>query len=56
MVHKTVRHFEETGSVKNCPKTGRPATATNLKKSLIFCNSLWRIHIFPPAEQLKNIK
>ncbi|EZA49482.1 hypothetical protein X777_12276 [Ooceraea biroi] len=33
-VHKTIRRFEETGSIKNHPKTGRPAKATNSEKSL----------------------
>lgn len=32
-VERTVRRFEETGSVKNRPKTGRPAT-TNEEKAL----------------------
>lgn len=33
-VQKTVRRFEETGSVKNRPNVGRPVTATNEEKSL----------------------
>lgn len=33
-VYKTIRRFEETGSVKDRPKPGRPVTATNPAKSL----------------------
>lgn len=33
-VVKTIQRFEETGSVKDRPKTGRPKTATNDQKSL----------------------
>lgn len=33
-VQKTVRRFEETGSVKDLPRTGRPRDATNEEKSL----------------------
>jgi len=32
IVKKTIQRFEET--VKDCPKSGRPASATNPKKSL----------------------
>ncbi|XP_024869057.1 uncharacterized protein LOC112452865, partial [Temnothorax curvispinosus] len=33
-VQKTVRRFEETGSVKDRPRSGRPKSATNFDKSL----------------------
>jgi len=33
-VQKTVKRFEETGSVKDCPRTGRPKDATNEEKNL----------------------
>ena len=33
-VSKTLRRFEETGSIKNRPVTGRPQAATNEEKSL----------------------
>lgn len=33
-VERTVKRFEETGSVKNRPKTGKPASAINEEKAL----------------------
>jgi len=33
-VVRTVQRFQETGSVKNCWKPGRPATASNDDKAL----------------------
>jgi len=33
-VVRTVQRFEENGSVKNHPKSGRPAIATNKNKAL----------------------
>lgn len=33
-VVRTVQRFQETGSVKNCRKSGRPATACNDDKAL----------------------
>lgn len=33
-VQKTVKRFEEMGSVKDCPRSGRPKSATNEEKSL----------------------
>jgi len=35
-VHKTIKYFEETGTVKSCPKTERPATAINHEKLHVF--------------------
>lgn len=33
-VIRTVQHFEDTGSIKNRPKSGRPASATSEQKAL----------------------
>jgi len=31
---RTIQRFEESDSVRNCPKSGRPATATSKNKAL----------------------
>jgi len=39
-VERTVKRFEDTGSVKDRPRTGRPITATTEEKSLYVLQSI----------------
>jgi len=39
-VERTVKHFEDTGSFKDRPRTGRPITATTEEKSLYVLQSI----------------